>query len=289
MDTRTVSESGLLLRILRFPLTRLLLLVPILYYLYLSGLAFRQVFAHNPTQSVAVIALMVANMLAVYVGFTHVVEQRTVSELALPGMGRELGIGLLLGAGLYAASVLILMVLGVYRIDGFNNWHFLLPALWFGLSSGAFEELLFRGVVLRIVEDVYGSWAGLAVSSLAFGLVHLINPEATLKGALFIAVEFGVLLGAAYMLTRRLWLSMGIHMAWNYTQSAVFSGAGSGNEVPKGLVKATLEGPELLTGGSFGMEASLIALLLSLTTGVVMLILAIQRGKIEPPFWKRTI
>ncbi len=53
--------------------------------------------------------------------------------------------------------------------------------------------------------------------------MHLLNPAATLTGALFISIEAGLLLAAAYMVTRRLWMSMGFHMAWNYTQSAVFS------------------------------------------------------------------
>jgi membrane protease YdiL (CAAX protease family) len=287
MDARDQSKSGLLLRVLRFPLVRMLLLTLILYYLYLSGLSFRQGFAETPMQSVAVVAFMVANMLAIYALFVRLVERRPVSELAVPGMGRELGLGLLIGAGLYTACVAILAVLGIYRIDGFNSWHMLFPALWYGISSGVFEELLFRGVLMRITEEVFGSWVGLAVSALVFGLVHLNNPEATLQGALFISVEFGLLLGAAYLLTRRLWMSMGIHAAWNYTQAAVFAGAGSGNEAPQGFVKATIDGPELLTGGAFGIEGSLIAFVLATTTGVIMLVMAMRRGHIVPPLWRR--
>lgn len=287
MNTPAVSDAGLLLRLVRLPPIRVLLLVAILFYLYFSGHLFRGSFAHGPLQDLAVSVWMSALALAVYVGFVHVVERRTASELALSGMGRDLATGIALGAGLYTLSVLVLMGLGIYRIDGLNGWHFLLPALWYGVSSGVFEELFFRGVVLRITEETLGTWAGLVASALVFGLVHLNNPEATLKGALSIAVAFGLLLGAAYILTRRLWLGIGIHMAWNYTQAAVFAGAGSGNEAPKGLVRSTIDGPELLTGGSFGMEASLPAFVLTTTAGVIMLILAVRRGKIVPPVWRR--
>lgn len=114
-----------------------------------------------------------------------------MSELALPGMGRELGLGLLLGVGLYATCELILMALGIYRITGLNAVSYMVPAIAMALSSGVFEELLFRGVLYRSVETWFGSWAALVVSSLVFGLTHLINPEATLEGALFIAVEAG--------------------------------------------------------------------------------------------------
>jgi len=120
-----------------------------------------------------------------------------------------------------------------------------------------------------------------------FGLTHLINPQGTLEGALFIAVEAGILLAAAYMLTRRLWLSIGFHMAWNYTQSAIFSGIVSGNEAQQGLIRSTTNGPTWLTGGNFGVESSVIALLLCTTTGIVMLVMAAKRGKIVPPAWKR--
>lgn len=125
------------------------------------------------------------------------------------------------------------------------------------------------------------------ISSLVFGLTHLINPQGTLEGALFIAVEAGVLLAAAFMLTRRLWLSIGFHIAWNYTQSAIFSGIVSGNDAAQGLIRSTVSGPDLLTGGSFGVESSVIALFLCTATGVVMLVMAVKQGKIVSPIWRR--
>ena len=108
-----------------------------------------------------------------------------------------------------------------------------------------------------------------------------------MKSALFIAVEAGILLAAAFMLTRRLWLSIGFHMAWNYTQSAIFSSIVSGNDAAPGWIRSTVKGPDLLTGGRFGVESSVLALVLCTTTGIVMLVMAVKRGKIVPPFWKR--
>lgn len=202
-------------------------------------------------------------------------------------MGREIGRGMLIGAGLYTLCVLTLIQLGMYRIEGLNPWTYVIPALAMALSSGMFEELLFRGVLFRSVEDLCGSWISLVVSSLVFGLMHLINPAATIVGAIYISVEAGLLLAAAYMLTRRLWLSIGFHMAWNYTQSAIFSGIVSGNAPEPGLIRSNIKGPELLTGGSFGLESSVIAFLLCTATGVVLLILAARRGSIVPAPWSR--
>lgn len=202
-------------------------------------------------------------------------------------MGPQLGFGLLMGAGLYAACEVILMALGIYRIVGLNPLSYMVPAIAMALSSSIYEELLFRGVLFGAVEQWLGSWAALVVSSLVFGLTHLINPQGTLEGALFIAVEAGILLAAAYMLTRRLWMSIGFHMAWNYTQSAIFSGIVSGNDAQPGLIRSTVNGPDWLTGGSFGVESSVLALLLCTTTGIVMLVMAVKRGKIVPPVWRR--
>lgn len=89
------------------------------------------------------------------------------------------------------------------------------------------------------------------------------------------------------MFTRRLWLGVGFHVAWNYTQSAVFSGIVSGSDSAPGLLKSTIEGPTLLTGGSFGLESSLVAFLLCTTTGVILLVMAVRRGHVVPPPWKR--
>jgi len=88
------------------------------------------------------------------------------------------------------------------------------------------------------------------------------------------------------MLTRRLWLGMGFHMAWNYTQQAVFSSIVSGNDAAPGWIRSTIQGPDYLTGGQFGLESSVLALVACTATGIVMLILAHRRGLVVAPMWK---
>ena len=275
------------LRIAQFPPLRLAVFGVVMFYMLGYSNKFIGETAGNPLLQIAVVIGWSAMGFAVYIGLVRLVERRPVTELALPGMGRELGTGILVGAGLYTACILLLMVMGIYKIDGLNPVSYLLPALALPLSSGIFEELLFRGVLFRIVEEWLGSWISLVVSSLVFGLVHLMNPAATVMGAVFISVEAGVLLAAAYMLTRRLWMSMGFHIAWNYTQSGVFSGIVSGGYVEPGLIKPVIDGPTLLTGGDFGVESSVIAFVLCTVTGAALLVLATRRGHIVPPFWKR--
>ncbi len=275
------------LRIVQHPLARLLLLGGPLFLMMATSNGFLEQFAGQPLLRLATVVGMIILAVAVYVGFVRFVERRLVSELAPAPVVTELGIGLLIGSGLYAGCVGILMVLGMYRIDGFNPVSTMVPEVAGALSSGFFEELVFRAVLFRIVEEWLGSWVSLLVSSFVFGFLHLLNPEATIVGAIFITVEAGILLAAAFMVTRRLWLSIGFHMAWNYTQSAVFSGIVSGNAPAPGLIRPTIQGPDLLTGGQFGIEASLTAFVLCTATGIVLFVMAQRRGRVVSAPWQR--
>jgi membrane protease YdiL (CAAX protease family) len=187
------------LRILQYPPVRLGVIGYIMFYALGYSNNFMGQAAANKWLQLAVVIGWSAVGFAVYSWLVRLIERRPVSELALPGMGRELGIGLLIGAGLYTASVLVLMMMDIYKIQGLNPISYMLPAIAMALSAAVFEELLFRGVLFRIVEEWLGSWISLVISSAVFGLVHLMNPTATMTGAIFIAVEAGILLGAAYI------------------------------------------------------------------------------------------
>lgn len=287
MTSEAPASSGLIRRILQSPPARIILLGFLLVYLMALNGDNMLSYGSDPIKSLVHILSTAIAGFAVYVGYARFVERRNASELALPGMGRELGIGMLVGFSLYTLCVLILMVMGIYRVEGLNPLTFLLPALAMAVSSGVFEELLFRGVLFSSIERMFGSWTALVVSSILFGLVHLMNPQATMEGALFIAVEAGILLAGAYMLTGRLWMSMGFHFSWNYTQEGIFSGIVSGNDAAQGLVKSSISGPDLLTGGSFGIESSVLALGLCTATGIFLVSKAVKRGNIVPPFWIR--
>jgi hypothetical protein len=158
--------------------------------------------------------------------------------------------------------------------------------LWLALASslvtGVFEELLFRGVLFRLVEDSWGSYAALAVSSLFFGAAHLFNPNATWLSAVAIMVEAGIFLGAAYMLTRRLWLPIGIHAGWNFTEGGVFGAAESGT-APHGWLQSTTSGPAWLSGGDFGPEASVVTVMICGALGLALVLWVASHGGIVRP------
>jgi membrane protease YdiL (CAAX protease family) len=222
---------------------------------------------------------------------TLLVERR---PLAAVGLGpRELPAqwarGFAVGAGFMTACTLALALFGGYRVAGLSlALGPLLSGLLLHIGVGLFEEGLFRGILFRLLEEGLGSWAALLITSAIFGAAHLANPQATLWGAAAIMIEAGVLLGAAYMLTRSLWFVAGLHTAWNFLQGPVYgfniSGSGATTE---SLLRPSIQGPELLTGGVFGMEASLIAVLLGLALGVWFAARAARGGRaMRPLLWR---
>ena len=287
MTEQALPAKPLWLRILQAPLGRLIFLGGIILCMMAWSEGRIQAFKDSPLIGVAIAVAMALVVMAVYVAWGKWIERREVTELSLPGAGREWAIGGLIGVVLYAGCVLLLMLFGMYRIEGLNPLSYMIPAAAMAVKSSVFEELLFRGVLFRSVEDMAGSWIAIIVSSLVFGFLHLLNPDATFAGATYIAIEAGLLLAAAYLVTRRLWMAIGFHMLWNYVQSAVFSGIVSGGVSLPGLFQAKIEGPSLYTGGSFGMEQSVFALVLCTITGVVMLAMAVRRGHLMPAPWNR--
>jgi len=278
-EALALPKEGRALRTLRYPATRLL--IAILW----TGGWFAAVIALKIKPPLLLETIGAVVVVASYVIYVRVVERRRLSEFALDPAPLEFSAGFLAGAALFTTTIGIIWALGDYAIIGVNHWTAILSPLAFGITAGVLEEVLFRGVIFRITEDWIGSWGALAVSSALFGAGHLANPHATLTSALAIALEAGLLLGAAFMITRRLWLPIGLHAAWNFTQSGIFGAPVSGT-VPHGLFTSTLSGPTWATGGGFGPEASLPAVLVSLVS-IWLLVYAVRSGKVVKPIWRR--
>lgn len=156
---------------------------------------------------------------------------------------------------------------------------------WSASTRGSLE-ILFRGILFRYVEEGLGTWLAIANSGLAFGIVHLTNPNSSWVAAIAIAMEAGVLFGLLYAVSRSLWLCIGLHAGWNLTQGPLWgipvSGATSG-----GFVNSTLTGPDIVTGGAFGAEAGMIAVLACLIVSGCLVVVLRRRGGVVAPAWVR--
>lgn len=120
------------------------------------------------------------------------------------------------------------------------------------------EELLSRGYHLQTLASGLNLFWGVVISSAVFGLLHLQNPSATWvsTAGIFFA---GIFLAYGYLRTKQLWLSIGLHIGWNFCEGVVFGFPVSGLET-YALTRIEITGPELWTGGPFGPEAGLIVL-----------------------------
>ncbi len=211
-------------------------------------------------------------------------ERRDPDELAPRAALPELAIGLAVGTGMFALVFTILRVAGVYTLASgqWSDWANDLASM---LRVGFAEELLLRLIVFRLLMRAVGLWAALAASALLFGLMHLGNPNASLVAAIAIAVEAGLMLAAFYLLTGRIWMAVGVHAAWNIAQGSIFGARVSGVADTGSLfVSAPVAGsPDWLSGGAFGPEASLPAMLVGFCVFLLVMAVALRRSRDAHP------
>lgn len=279
---------GMLVRIYQFPITRLVLGV---FAFALAAIVASFVARaidplHGGVPQVAAAVVTAAIFIAIYLAFTTFIERRGNVEFALPGAFAELAAGLAIGVVLFSTVVAVIWALGGYQVLSTRGAEVLLPVVALSIVSGVTEEILLRGIFFRLIEEWLGSWAALILSAALFGALHLGNPNASLLAGVAIALEAGIMLAAIYMVTRRLWAAIGVHAAWNFTQGGIFGIPISGGDTP-GLLVPRITGPELLTGGAFGAEASLPAMLVATAFGIGVVAYAARRGQIIAPSWVR--
>ncbi len=280
-------------KIIQFPLSRLivgiLFLMPVNLVHFLGEELGASVTNDLVQKAIAWadIVISLALFILLYRLYTRFVEKRPAWEFSLSGMTGELLTGLAIGAGILISVTLILWVGGCFQIVGFNAdpmipinglAHFTIPAFA--------EELLFRLLLFRLSEELLGSWIALLIVAAFFGFAHAANPNASLISSVAIAVSAGSLLGAVYMYTRRMWMVFGLHLAWNWVQGSFLGLPVSGSE-SAGLIQPLREGPEWFTGGAFGVEASVITIVLCLIVAAWMIFKAMGAGQVVSPMWIR--
>lgn len=271
-------------RFFAFPLVRLCLII-----LGFGALAAPVVLAFNASHGLTagialswILAVLLFAALALVERFT---TGKRPSEFGFelrraPG---DLLAGLMFGASLFSLVIFELWLLGYYHVVATHpSWGLALAALLF-VAGAVTEELLFRGVVFRLIEEWAGTWIALAVSAVLFGLVHAANPGATWFSTLAIGLEAGVLLAAAFVVTRNLWFPIALHFAWNFFEGPVFGAQVSGHVFVASVLVAHIDGPAILTGGNFGPEAGFAAIVTCLIAAIALLNVAARRHLIKPP------
>ncbi|MEO3860626.1 type II CAAX endopeptidase family protein [Acrocarpospora sp. B8E8] len=264
--------DGRIRRIVRFPLTWMLI--------GLLGVGAVSAVTADAGPVLAIVGAGAA--LAVYWAVMRYAAGRQTPEIASRRAGREALAGAGIGLGFVLVSALLIAAAGGYafsRAPG-NVLSVVFTVAATAVGAAVTEELIFRGLALQALERLCGSVGAVAVTALVFGAAHLANPAATVGSSLAIAVEAGVLLGAAFLWRRAIWFVVGLHSAWNATVALL--GIPVSGHVSPGLLATEVSGPAWLTGGGFGLEASIIPVAVSVLLAVPMLVLAHRRGDLIP-------
>lgn len=227
---------------------------------------------------VAVMGAAVA--LVVYWAVMRYVAQRDVPEIAKSGAVTQTLSGAVIGFGLITVSMLTLLTEFSFDERPGNGLSIVASMAAIQIGAAVTEELLFRGLALQALEKLCGSRAALVITAALFGGLHAANPGATLWSSTAIAVEAGVLLGAAFLWKRSIWFVVGLHFAWNTALGLI--GIPVSGHASEGLMTTTPTGPDLVTGGEFGLEASIVPVIVSVLIAIPMLIAAHRRGNLVP-------
>ncbi|MCW3110450.1 MAG: family intrarane metalloprotease, partial [Segetibacter sp.] len=206
-------------------------------------------------------------------------EDRNITELSTKGMWKKLLAGIISGSGLQTLTILVIYIYGGFKVIAVNPFSTLIIPFTVAFTVAIIEEILLRGIIFRITEEKLGSVIALITSGVIFGALHLLNPHVTLISVLCI-ISVGVLLAAAYIYYRNLWVPIAIHFAWNFTQNGIFGAITSGNEKTSSLLTTQISGPEILGGGQFGPEGSIQALLFCSIAAIVIIRLLYKQDKI---------
>ncbi|MDH4158571.1 MAG: CPBP family intramembrane metalloprotease, partial [candidate division Zixibacteria bacterium] len=210
------SPTSVAGKILQFPLVRILAASLSLVPATLLRPGYKYLIAPSLSESVEVMVghaervLGIVLFIVFYRLYTRIVERREAHEMGSKGALKEFGQGVLIGGGILCTIVLIMAIAGYYSIAGFtSDWtvalHTIIP---FGIAAFA-EELLFRIIFFKLTEELAGSWVALILQAAFFGFAHIGNPNASVWAAVAIALEASILLAAAFMYTRRIWLVFG--------------------------------------------------------------------------------
>ena len=224
----------------------------------------------------AVVLLLLYNLLIRYV------EANDACKIAPRKDISSIGNGLFIGFSYFIIVTVTMSLCGYYHIKSIQfDWEKQLFSFTLFFLVAVSEEIFFRGILFRMINRRWNIWAALVISALIFSGLHILNDNATLWSSIAIAIEAGSLLGAAYAYSKNIWLPIGIHWIWNYTQGNILGFPVSGEDNVTSIITPEISGPQWLTGGSFGAEASVISAVIGLPISLWFIRKTIQQRHCE--------
>jgi uncharacterized protein len=195
--------------------------------------------------------------------FRKLIDRKTFSSLGFDfdKQGAHAAVGFFLGVLILCVGTLILYFTHHLQwIDINFNANDLFISFGLMVIVAFYEEIVFRGYILNNLLSSLSKWTALLISALLFALAHAANPGYSMLAAVNIFLA-GVLLGINYIYTKNLWFAILLHFSWNFFQGPVLGYEVSGLNL-QSIFQHEIHGSELITGGKFGFEGSLLASLL---------------------------
>jgi membrane protease YdiL (CAAX protease family) len=203
--------------------------------------------------------------------FRRFIDGRTFRSLGFDfsEFKKDFIIGFLVGFALIFFGFVLLLILGNLSIQSvtFNIPLLIGYVLLFSIGS-LNEEIMIRGYILSNFFDSMNRYIALLISSLLFAVMHLANANVTILSFVNIFLA-GILLGTYYVHRKNLWLPISLHFSWNFFQGPIFGFEVSGIDISGAIIHET-HGPDLITGGTFGYEGSVIATILMILTIILL-------------------
>lgn len=206
---------------------------------------------------------MASAFLSVWV-FRRFIDRQPIASLgfAWQGNSKHAFAGFFAAIAMVGVATLVLMVMGHLH---FTQWNLspvgFISSIIAMVLVAVSEELVLRGYFLHNLMQSTNQWLALVVSAVLFAALHIGNPEASILSTAEIFVA-GLMLGINYIYTRNLWFGIFLHFAWNFFQGPIVGYEVSGLELPS-VMQQDLAGPAWLTGGNFGLEGSVLSILLN--------------------------
>jgi len=214
-------------------------------------------------------------------------EKREVKELSPETFWKNALIGFFLGLILQSLIILVMYLAGDYSITGINPISFLLPGFTQALDAGFVAEIILVGIVFRLTEEKLGTAITLIIFILLFAIMHSGAKGATFLSVVSTAIQAGILLPAAFIFSRTLWLPIFFHFAWDFAEPAIFGGINPGMGVEKSLFISNISGSGILTGGETGPQNSIQGAIFCLIAAIIFFQLAKQKNNFIKPYWKK--
>jgi hypothetical protein len=218
----------------------------------------------------------------IYILLFSFYEKRKITELSFSSLGKSANLGFFTGFLLQSLFIFIIFLAGGYTIIQVNPFSDMIPALTMALTAGFVAEIIIIGVVFRLIENQFGTSVSIIIMILLFIIAHSGVKDGNLVSVLSTSINAGLLLPAAYVFSRNLWLPIFLHFAWDFTEPGIYGAINPSISITKSLFESKISGSRLITGGPLGPQNSIQALIICLITGFIFLWLAKRKNNLIP-------